>query len=350
MTNTKTQTQFLLVLILGITATTFFILKPFLSTLILATIFAVVLYPLYKKILQKINTHESLAALITILIGTICILIPLTFLGTQLFQEILQVYNSFSGGENKYNLIYTTIESVGKISIRLFPETEGFFTNLLNNVDPYIKQGLIWLINNVGNILSSLSKLALDLFIFLIALYYLLRDEKKLKIILLQIIPLEKENQTIIFRHLQLAINSIVRGKILIAIIQGILTSVGFTLFGIPNSILWGAIAIIVSLVPPIGTALVIIPGVIYLFVIGNYLPAIGLLLWGIIIVGLIDNILGPKLMSKDLQLNPLVVLVSVLGGLIFFGPIGIFLGPLIISLLFIFLSVYRETTSSSKQ
>lgn len=348
MVNTKIQLQFIGILILGVSLLSFFILKPFLSTLIFAIIFAVILYPLYKKINKLIGRRESLAAWITLLLGIICVLIPLILLGIQLFREALQLYTSLSQGENKYSLIYDTIQNIGKFSGGILPGTQQFFVNLSNNIDIYIKQGLIWLINNLGGFLSSISKLTLDFFVFLIALYYLLRDGEKCKQFITKLSPLGDKNDGVIFTRLETAVNSIVKGKIFVAIVQGILTSVGFTIFGIPNSILWGSIAIIVSLVPPIGTALIIIPGVVYLFVIGNYIPALGLLLWGILIVGLVDNILGPKLIGKDLELNPLLILVSVLGGLIFFGPIGIFLGPLVISILFTLISIYPTLTNQN--
>ena len=348
MVNTKIQLQFIGALLLGTLLLSFFILKPFLSTLILAIIFAVILHPLYKKINKLLGKRESLAAWITLLLGIICIVIPFTLLGIQLLREALQLYTSLSQGENKYNLIYNVVQDVSKFSSGILPGTEDFFVNLSNNIDIYLKQGLIWLINNLGSFLSSISKLTLDLFVFLIALYYLLRDGVKCKQFITKLSPLGDKNDGVIFSRLETAVNSIVKGKIFVAIIQGILTSVGFTIFGIPNSILWGSIAALVSLVPPIGTALVIIPGVIYLFVIGSYIPAFGLFLWGTLIVGLIDNILGPKLIGKDLELNPLLILVSILGGLIFFGPVGIFLGPLVISIFFTLISIYPTITNQN--
>ena len=127
----------------------------------------------------------------------------------------------------------------------------------------------------------------------------------------------------------------------MIALIQGVLTAIGFSIFGIPHSILWGTVTIVVALIPGIGTALVLLPGIIYLFAIGETGSGIGLLVWGVLAVGLIDNLLGPKLVGRNLQLHPLLVLLSVLGGIAFFGPVGIFLGPICVSLLFALINVY---------
>ena len=92
--------------------------------------------------------------------------------------------------------------------------------------------------------------------------------------------------------------------------------------------------------------AFVLVPGIIYLFIIGATTPAIGLLVWSGIAVGLIDNFLGPRLVGRGMRLHPLVVFLSVFGGLALFGPIGVFLGPLCVSLLFALLSIYRHIPS----
>ncbi len=117
------------------------------------------------------------------------------------------------------------------------------------------------------------------------------------------------------------------------------------SIFGIPNGFLWGTVAAIAALIPGIGTALVFIPAIAFLFFIGNIPQALGLLAWGALAVGLIDNILGPKLVGRGMQLHSLLVLLSVLGEIIFFGPSGIFLGPLSLSLLFVLLSIYADVS-----
>jgi len=106
---------------------------------------------------------------------------------------------------------------------------------------------------------------------------------------------------------------------------------------------LWGVVAALSALIPGIGTSLVLGPGILYLFTVGATTQAVGLLIWSVVAVGLIDNSLGPKLVGKGMRLHPLMVLLSVFGGLAFFGPAGIFLGPLCISLLFALLSIYQH-------
>ena len=177
-----------------------------------------------------------------------------------------------------------------------------------------------------GQIFSSISSLLLSLFIFFIALYYLLRDGKRVRQMLIELSPLNDREDEGVFDRLELAVNSVIKGNLVIALVQGVLTTIGFMLFGVPNAILWGTVAAVAALIPGIGTGLVFIPAVAFLFFTGANVPAFGLFIWGALGVGLIDNFLGPKLVGSGMKLHPLLVLLSVLGGLMYFGPAGIFL------------------------
>lgn len=343
MTNNKISNPFLLATLLGMLVLSFFIIKPFFATLIFAIICAVSLYPVYKKILNLLGNREALAASITLVISIICIIIPLIFLGIQLTREAVQFYGSLSQTNDAENGIVLVINNFGKTSENFIPGTAHYFTDFSANLTLYTKQALNWLISNLGQVISGASVLLLDLFIFFVTFYYLLKDGDKLKKGIINLIPLKDTEGESIFVKLNGAINSIIRGNLIIAFLKGLLTATGFYLFGLPNAILWGSFTVVTSFIPNVGTAIVLLPAVLYLFVTGSSAQAIGLAIWGIVIVGLADNILGPKLIGKNLQLHPLFVLLSILGGIIIFGPIGLFLGPLVISLLFALLSIYSE-------
>ncbi len=333
------QVYFLLIILVGTFVLAFFIFRPFLYALILATVFATMFQPVYQKIVGFVRGQQELAAFVTILIVIVFIFTPLIFLGIQIFQEAQQLYFSF-----------TDTGSGGKDAVL------NIFNGLINNIniDQYFKQGLGWMLEHLGSIVTGLAKVALSSFIFLIALYYLLKDGQKLKKTVIALSPLTDTDDETIFKKLELAVNSVVKGSLTVAFIQGILTAVGFAIFGVPNAVLWGTVATIAALIPGIGTALVITPAVIFLFFTSGLFPGFGLLIWGVIAVGLIDNFLGPKLVGHGMQLHPLIVLLAVLGGLAFFGPIGFLLGPLTISLLFTLLDIYfslrtREGLFSAK-
>lgn len=341
MINRKSQLHFLLLLLAGAAVLSFFIFRPFLAPLVLAAVFAVVLQPLYRAIVRSLGNRESIAALATVLLSVVCILAPLSFLGTQIFYESRDLYSSFAAGEERGSLATSFIKNIGQNLDASIPGAGGFFDNLSADLDVYVKQGLEWLIAHLGAAISGVTTLLLDLFIFFVALYYLLRDGQKLKQALVTLSPLEDSDDEVVSERLALSINSVIKGNLTIALTQGVLTAIGLTIFGVPNSVLLGTIAAIAALIPAIGTAFVLAPAALYLFIIGDTVPALGLLAWGVLAVGLVDNILGPKLIGSGMRLHPLFVLLSVLGGIALFGPIGIFLGPLTLSLLFALITIY---------
>jgi len=147
-----------------------------------------------------------------------------------------------------------------------------------------------------------------------------------------------------------MSIRSIIGGSIVVAICQGIVSGIGFAIFGIPNPALWGTLAGLAALIPGVGTSLILIPAVVYAFVAGSLFHGIGLGIWGLTAVGLLDNFLSPKLIGGGLKIHPLIVLFSIIGGLTFFGPEGFLLGPLTISLLMALLGIYRMMVKTEEQ
>ncbi|MEK7149882.1 MAG: AI-2E family transporter [Patescibacteria group bacterium] len=334
----KPQLYFLIAILAGTFVLTFFIFRPFLYALALAAVFAIVFQPIYQKIVGFVRGRQGLAALATILIVVVFVFTPLIFLGIQIFQEAQQLYFSLAenGGKDAVlNIFNGLLNSFQKY----FPAAQEFSVN----INQYFKQGLSWLLQHLGSVFSSFAKMAVSSLLFLIALYYLLKDGQKLKAAIIALSPLSDVNDEVIFQKLGMAIDSVMKGSLLIALIQGVLVSAGFAIFGVPNAVLWGSVAAIAALIPSIGTALVLLPAIFYLFLSGETLFAVGLLLWGMTAVGLVDNFLGPKFIGRGMQLHPLIILLSVFGGIGFFGPIGFLLGPLTVSLLFALLGIYSS-------
>lgn len=334
--NQKPQFYFLLVLLIATLVLSFYVLRPFVSVFILAVVFTVIFQPLYRKILKFCFNHEGLAALLTTVIAAIIILTPLIFLGIRILQELRQLYVSLieNGGKDNFINIFNGLAESFRRYFLLPPE---FSINL----QQYLKEGLNWLLQNLGALFSNFASILVTSFIFLVSLYYLLKDGQKLKQAIINYSPLANLDDEMILSKLELAIGSVVKGNFTIALIQGFLTTIGFIIFAVPNAILWGAVASITSLIPSVGTSIVFVPAIILMFIKGQLFSAVGLLLWGVLAVGLIDNFLGPKLIGRGMKLHPLLILFSVFGGLVFFGPIGFILGPIILSLLFALLHIY---------
>ena len=168
-----------------------------------------------------------------------------------------------------------------------------------------------------------------------------MKDGKQFGKYLVELSPLDDKDDFFIISRLKSAVKATVKGNLTISLIQGILTGIGFFIFGVPSPVLWGGIAAITALIPGIGTALVLVPGIAYLFISGNTYSGIGLSIWGLTAVGLIDNLLGPKLVGQGMKLHPLAVFVSVIGGMAFFGPLGFIFGPLALSICIALVDIY---------
>ncbi len=336
MNNRKPQFYYLLALISGTLVLVFFMFRPFLYTIITAIVFTVVFQPVYQRVLGKTRQCRGIAALITAVIIMTVVLVPVVLLGIQIFQEAQQLYSSVTEGGGKDNILNAVKEITVHIQ-RYIPVPMEFSLNF----DKYIEQGLEWLLKNIGGVFSNIAKMILNLFIFLIALYYLLKDGQQLKKTFVGLSPMTDADDEKIFNRLELAINSVIKGNLTVALVQGVLTAIGFAIFGVPNAVLWGTVTAIAALIPGFGTSLVLIPAILFLFFNSEVSHAIGLLVWGVVAVGLIDNFLGPKLVGRGIKLHPLIVLLSVLGGIGFFGPIGLLLGPLTISMLFAVFEIY---------
>jgi predicted PurR-regulated permease PerM len=346
--HTKTlQLYFLLGLIALALVLSFRILAPFLAPLVLGAIFAVVLQPLYHRLTAFFKGRATLASFATVGITFIVLLVPLSLAGVQLVREAQDLYGAYSEGEGRF-LLGSIIEKAAPVLEGIVPGAPALLENLSEEVDAYARSALNWIIQNLGAAFSGAAVLILELLIFFVTLYYLLRDGKALKDRLIALSPLADTDDEAVAGQLEIAVNSVLKGMLFVALIQGTLAGIGFAIFGVPNAVLFGLITAVAALVPVVGTALVLAPAVIYLVLTGDIASAIGLAIWGAVAVGLVDNFVGPRLMSSGMRLHPLLVLLSVLGGLSLFGPIGIFLGPLTLSFLMALLSLYTYLSVKS--
>ena len=332
----KSELYFLLALLMVVVVLAFFIFKPFLYVTLLAIFIATVFAPLYRRILALTGGSRGLAALCAVLVVIIILIIPITFLATQILQEATQLYKYLLSDEGV---------SVFSTSMDMVLEKVGKFipvpAEASLDIHYYTKQGLDWLLPRLTSFVSDIARMAVNTFIFLIALYYLFKDGPKLKKAVVSLSPLQDIHDEEIFSKLALAINTVIKGNLVVALIQGAMAALGFYLFGVPGPVLWGAIAAIAAVVPGFGTALVVAPAILFLLFSGETSSAIGLFVWGLTAVGLIDNFLGPGLIERGVKIHPFLILLSILGGLALFGPLGFLFGPLVLSLLFALSEIY---------
>lgn len=334
MNSQKIQLTFFLVLLALSAFMAYVVYQPFLNVIILAVVLAILLYPVYEKILKLCGDRATLSATIIIVLSIIFILTPLTLLSVQIFNQSRDVYVELQKGDVDY--LQQAILTIEKPIQVHYPEFSI-------DVKGYLQQIVVWLGNNAANIISGTTNALLGLMLVFISLFFFLKDGKKFLNYIIKLSPLDDAYDVKIFHRIGTMISSVVRGVLFIAVVQAVLVGIGFYLFGVPNATLWGAVAVIASLLPFIGTGLVVFPGVAYLLITGNLMGAIGLAIWGTLLVGLIDNLLMPFMYGKGSKVHPLIILFAVLGGIYAFGPLGFLVGPMMVSFFIALLEIYRE-------
>ncbi|OGE77936.1 MAG: hypothetical protein A2751_02745 [Candidatus Doudnabacteria bacterium RIFCSPHIGHO2_01_FULL_46_14] len=337
MDKAKLQLYFFITLMGATLVLTFFILRPFLAPLILAATFAVIFQPWQRRLASFFPRFPSLAALAGVISIALLVLVPLTLFGFQIFQEAQSLFHSLNT-VGREALPESVREQITRVVPNFSPDFERISRQVLN-----------WVVQNLNSIFSSVFSTALSFFLFLISLFYFLRDGKKFATYLKILSPLPDQQDEKILSRLYTAINSVIKGALLIALIQGLLTGIGLTIFGVPNPVLWAGTAAIAALIPNVGTAMVLLPAIGYLYFEGEIGRAIGLAIWGVLAVGLIDNFLSPYLINRGIRIHPFLILLSVIGGLSLFGPVGFVLGPLVVSLLFALLDIHLSSSRANE-
>jgi len=336
---TKSIEQYFLFGLLFLTLLfTFFIFQPFWLVLILGASFAIVLYPIHKWF-KKIRLPNALSAFLTVLLFILVLCVPLFTISSVVFNQSQNIYHSVVANGN----VGPFLTSIGEKINSGLPYGISF------NVNQVVSNFVSFLTGNIANIFNTTLSAVVSFVLLLLVIFYILKDGEdwKQKIILLS--PLSEENDQKIIRRLSKTINGVIKGSVLTAIIQGILMWVGLTLFGVPNSALWGLIAAVAALIPPFGTGLVSIPAIIFLYATGHILPAIGLFAWTIVVFTLVDNYLSPYIVGRKVEIPPFLILFSVLGGIAMLGPVGILIGPITISLLHTLVSIYKNDSNENK-
>lgn len=340
--NKKLQLPFLsLLLLLGL-GFTIVLLLPFFTEIFIALVGAVVLYPLYHRLTLYFKGKKSIAALCMVVLMILFIVGPLSIIGLQIFNESQNLYTSLQGQTTNVSELVAVVE--GKLESYI----PGLAFDL--NVQEYAARLFSWVGGNLGGVLAGTLGTLFGIILVVLGLFFFLRDGEHFIKYLLALSPLEDSYDQKIIDRIATMINAVVRGALFIAIIQGALAGIGMAIFGVPNATLWGTLAAIGALLPGIGTGIVLLPAIIFLFITASVGKAVGLLLWGVVMVGLIDNILVPYFYGSTARIHPLLILLSVLGGLSVFGPVGFLLGPIIISLFLVVLEIYRTVVGSPEK
>jgi predicted PurR-regulated permease PerM len=293
-----------------------------------------------------LHQKRTLAALLTLAIILVLVILPLTLLTALLVQEGVNTYEQITSGEL----------NLGRYFQQVFDALPGWVTNLLDRVgltslgrvQARLSAGLAKSLEFLAGQALNLGQNALDfivsVLIMLYLLFFLLRDGDGLTQRIRNAIPLRAEQQRALASRFAIVIRATVKGNLVVALIQGALGGLIFWLLDIHAPVLWGALMTVLSLLPAVGAAIVWLPVAIYFLVTGATLKGIILTAYGAFVIGLVDNILRPILVGKDTKLPDYVVLISTLGGIAVFGINGFVLGPMIAA---IFVTVWDISSAS---
>lgn len=325
----NSETRFFIALLLVAAALAVFVFLPYLNAIVLGVVLAVLFHPVYSGLLKIVPSWRGLASFITVLVTIAVILAPLIFFGLQVFQEAQDLYAQFAAGRSSQIVEFVRMEIV-----KLAP-----WFNL--DLSQYAKQALGFVVSNIGPVFSQATGIAVTFFFGFFVLYYLLKDGQKLNSAIVRMSPLPREDTERVLSKLGRMARSVIKGSLVVAVLQGLFVGLGFFLFGLSGAVLWGSVAVVAALIPFVGVALVVLPAALSLALAGNLGGAIGFIVFTFLAAGLIDNFLRPRLIDHDTNAHPLLVLLSVLGGIATFGPMGFLLGPLALTLFLTLLEIY---------
>jgi predicted PurR-regulated permease PerM len=344
------QKYFMLGVLLLLIVILLMFVSPFVADLLIAAIIVTAVYPVHKLLNKKIHIPRSLSAFISLILVAIIILLPFALFVFFIAGEAAEAYVSIS---DKINTLVAgkDVTTLPKI-IQLLPFSEKIqsfigstpisTSDILKTAGDFVGNISSFLLGQTTSILKHLSAILIHIIVFLITMFYLLRDGDKLVDYLYSLIPLSRDHRRELFNKLHKLSYGIIYGIFGAAIIQGFLVGIGFSIAGISNAAFWGAIAALFSPLPYIGTTIVILPAIIALLVGGHWITALFLLIWGIFVVGLADNFIKPFLIGSRTALHPLAVLVVLIGGAFAFGIKGLLFGPFVLTLALSFLHIYK--------
>jgi len=333
-----------LLLLIGAVSLLFgWILWPFFGAILWATILAILFTPLHRRLLKSMPQWRNAAALAMLLIVVLLVLLPLMVLANLLVRQAAGVYQGFQSGEL----------SLGQIGEQIRGMLPAWFIDLLGRFElpnlAALRERFSAILMESGQVLAgqainlgqSTVDFVISVFVMVYLLFFLLRDGSRLARYVGEAVPLHTEQKHALASKFAVAIRATVKGSIVVALVQGALGGLIFGVLGIRAPLLWGALMTVLSLLPVVGTGLVWVPVALYLLATGAVWQGLVLIVYGALVIGLVDNVLRPVLVGRDTKIPDYVVLVSTLGGLATFGANGFVIGPLVAAMFMATWSVF---------
>jgi len=339
---TKNREIVFFALLIGVTLLFLLLLKSFFFPIFWAAVIAAIFRPIFLRIEVRLRRRSSAAA-VTLALVIVLIFIPAAVVGTLLVAESMQLYDaiSSSGGAQLRN---------GMQSLQDFLESLPFYERLPIPSGAWSERFAEVYKGIAGFFLDQLRSLTQNTLLFLVqfavmlyTLFFFLRDGDTFLAMLMRLVPLGDGREKALYQRFAATARATIKVTLLIGGIQGILGSIIFFATGIKGALLWGVIMIFTSIVPAVGCSIVWAPAGILLILSGALWEGVAVLAYGVAIISMADNLLRPLLLGKDVQLHPLLIFLSTLGGISLFGISGFVLGPIITALLITVWEMYDE-------
>ena len=337
---THFNTTFLFALIALVGFGSILILKPFLVAVILAFVVSQLFKNWYDKINKLLFGKKSLASFATCLLILLIIFIPIVFVSSLVISETNALFNAIQENDIKHKLETFSI-NIPQLNIHISSnEVQSVvgtsqFTSGLKTVGGFI-------LAVAKSTYQSTSNFLFMTFVMFFSLYYFFKDSDKLLKKFMALSPLKDSQEKLLVKKFIAISRATLKGTLVISVIQGVLMGILFAIAGVSSATLWALITVILSLIPLLGTILVWAPVGIFMLLIGNIWQGMLIILFGGIVISSVDNLLRPRLVGGEASLHPLLVFLSTLGGIAFFGISGFLLGPVIIVLFITLLHIYE--------
>ncbi|MDI4233481.1 AI-2E family transporter [Bradyrhizobium sp. 31Argb] len=346
----RIEDQGFLLLLFVVTLAFAWILQPFYGAVLWAIVVAVIFAPVNRRILRSVGGRETLAASITVLLIIAMVLLPLAIIATSLAREAAGLYAKIQSGEYNFS---------GYVQ-RVFDALPAWATGWLDRFNlgdlSALRETLTSGLMKGGQVLAPQAlSIGMNTFDFVISLgimlyllFFLLRDGKAVADRIREAVPLEADRKSALFTRFADVVRATVKGGVLVAMAQGALGGLAFWFLGVHAPILWAVLMAFLSLLPAIGAGLVWIPVAIYFLATGAIWQGLGLIAYGVLVIGLVDNVLRPFLVGKGTKLPDYVVLISTLGGIEVFGLNGFVIGPLIAAIFMVSWDIFATSRRTS--
>jgi predicted PurR-regulated permease PerM len=336
------QFTFLITLVLVSIAFGYMVV-PFWAPLLWACIIAVLFPPVKVWLQGRWGDRPNSIALVTLLACVVLVVIPVLLIFASFLQQAIGVYEQIEAGELQPGKYVEQVRTAFPALQSMLERFDIDMGTLRERAGEAAVTGSQFLARNALAFGQGAFGFVLQLALMLYVTFFLLRDGQRLIEMLIEALPLGDERERLLFQKFAEVARATVKGNLLVAMVQGMLGGLIFALLGLPAPVLWGVLMTALSLIPAVGAGLVWLPAAVYLYAIGEWVSASVLIAYGVLIIGLADNILRPILVGRDTKLPDWMVLLSTLGGIVMVGINGFVVGPLIAVLFVAFWQIFMR-------